>query len=60
LLENLNRSGKVFLTHTRLNDRYTIRMVLGQTRVERRHMEAAWELIVREARGLDRKFIERG
>ena len=60
LLENLNRSGKVFLTHTRLNDRYTIRMVLGQTRVERRHMEAAWEMIVREARGLDRKFIERG
>ncbi len=45
LLSALNRSGKVYMTHTRLNGKYTLRMVIGQTRVEERHVEAAWELI---------------
>lgn len=49
LLERLNDSGKVYLTHTKLNDIYTLRMVIGQTHVEQRHVEAAWELIAREA-----------
>jgi len=49
LLENLNMTGKVYLSHTKLNDIYTIRMCVGQTEVEKRHVDAAWDLIVREA-----------
>jgi aromatic-L-amino-acid decarboxylase len=49
LLENLNMTGKVYLSHTKLNDVYTIRMCVGQTEVEKRHVDAAWDLIVREA-----------
>jgi len=45
LHERLNATGKVYLTHTKLDDRYTLRMSIGQTRTERRHVEAAWELI---------------
>lgn len=50
LLERINNSGKAFLTHTKLNDVYTIRMVIGQTNVEKRHVDAAWNLIVAEAK----------
>jgi aromatic-L-amino-acid decarboxylase len=36
------------LTHTRLDNRYAIRMSIGQTNTERRHVAAAWELISSE------------
>lgn len=50
LLERINDSGRAFLTHTKLNDAYTIRMVIGQTSVEKRHVDAAWDLITNEAK----------
>ncbi|MDQ3660600.1 MAG: aminotransferase class V-fold PLP-dependent enzyme [Actinomycetota bacterium] len=45
LLERLNSSGKLYLTHTKLNDRIVLRMSIGQARTELRHVEAAWEQI---------------
>ena len=45
LLEKLNDSGKMYLTHTKLDGNYTIRFVIGQTYVEKRHVAGAWELI---------------
>ena len=48
LLRAINASGRVFLTHTRLAGRYTIRLVIGQRDTERRHVEQAWR-IIREA-----------
>ncbi|MBX7237432.1 MAG: aminotransferase class V-fold PLP-dependent enzyme [Caldilineales bacterium] len=45
LLDHLNRSGRMYLTHTRLNGRYTLRMSIGQTHTERRHVAQAWDLI---------------
>lgn len=33
LLAKMNDTGKVFLTHTKLNEKYTIRAVFGQTNV---------------------------
>ncbi len=41
----LNDSGKIYLTHTVLNKKYTLRMVTGQTNVTIGHVEKAWELI---------------
>ena len=46
LLHELNQSGKVYLTHTRLNSRYAIRFVVGQTNVTEQHITAAWNRIV--------------
>ena len=48
----LNDSGKIYLTHTVLNSRYTLRMVTAQTNVTLNHVEKAWELIRETARGL--------
>jgi len=45
LLEKINNTDKVFLTHTTLNGDYTIRFVVGQTRSEKQHIEEAWRII---------------
>jgi aromatic-L-amino-acid decarboxylase len=58
LLQRLNESGMLYLTHTRLrNDVFTIRMVIGQTEVEQRHVDAAWNLIRETAKSLDGERI---
>jgi aromatic-L-amino-acid decarboxylase len=48
LLERLNASGRLYLTHTTLGDRFTLRLCVGQTNTEERHVAKAWERI-REA-----------
>jgi len=45
LMETLNDSGKLYLTHTKLNGKFTLRMVIGQTRQQEHHVRSAWELI---------------
>ena len=45
LLQAVNASGQAYLTHTRLARRYAIRVSIGQTRTERRHVEDLWDLI---------------
>ncbi len=52
LLERLNASGALFLTHARLRGAYAIRFCVGQTATERRHVTAAWQLIQTTARAL--------
>jgi aromatic-L-amino-acid decarboxylase len=54
LLDAVNRTGEVFLSHTRLGGRFTIRVALGHIRAEDRHVARAWELLRREAAALDR------
>ena len=49
LMDRLNRSGDLYLTHTRLNDRFTLRFCVGQTHTELRHVENAWRRIQEEA-----------
>jgi aromatic-L-amino-acid decarboxylase len=48
IIDAVNRTGDVFLSHTRLDGRFTIRVSVGNLRTERRHVERAWELL-REA-----------
>jgi len=48
LMDRLNRSGDLYLTHTRLNDRLTLRFCVGQTNTQARHVERAWRRIQEE------------
>ncbi len=41
VMERLNASGDLFLTHTKLDGRFTLRLCVGQTHTERRHVERA-------------------
>jgi aromatic-L-amino-acid decarboxylase len=50
LLERVNATRRVFLSHTRLGGRYVIRLVVGQRTTERRHVEEAWGLLRDTAR----------
>jgi aromatic-L-amino-acid decarboxylase len=52
LNHRLNDSGKIYLTHTKLNGRYTLRLVTAQTNVTHEHVENAWKLIRETARSL--------
>lgn len=45
LLEDINASGKIFLSHTKLNSKFVIRLTIGSIRHERKHIEEAWKLI---------------
>jgi aromatic-L-amino-acid/L-tryptophan decarboxylase len=49
LMDCLNRSGDLFLTHTKLNEKLTLRLCVGQTNTHARHVERAWERIREEA-----------
>ena len=48
LMDALNNSGDLYLTHTRLHDRFTLRMCVGQTNTTERHVEKAWRRIQEE------------
>jgi aromatic-L-amino-acid decarboxylase len=51
LLEKINQSEKIFLSHTKLNNKFVIRLTIGSIRHERRHIVDAWKLIKTIARG---------
>ncbi|HXG95449.1 MAG TPA: aminotransferase class I/II-fold pyridoxal phosphate-dependent enzyme [Blastocatellia bacterium] len=43
LMEEVNREGKIFLSHTKLNGRFTLRLAIGNIRTTREHVRLAWE-----------------
>jgi aromatic-L-amino-acid/L-tryptophan decarboxylase len=45
IMDAVNRTGEVFLSHTRLHDHFTIRLSVGNLRTEPRHVERAWALL---------------
>jgi aromatic-L-amino-acid/L-tryptophan decarboxylase len=49
IMDRLNCGGDLFLTHTKLNGKVTLRLCVGQTNTQARHVERAWERIKQEA-----------
>ena len=45
LLERVNGSGEVFLSHTILRDQYCLRLAIGNIGTTRQHVQRAWELV---------------
>jgi len=50
LLKRINASGRAFLSHTTLRDKFTLRLVVGQRTTEERHVRQAWDVITDAAR----------
>jgi glutamate/tyrosine decarboxylase-like PLP-dependent enzyme len=49
LLHKINSNGDVFMTHTSLKGKYTIRLALGSRTTEERHVKKAWEIVQQAA-----------
>jgi len=52
LLRRLNASGEQYLTHTRVDGRYVLRLAIGSPQTERHHVTATWRRIREIARDL--------
>jgi aromatic-L-amino-acid decarboxylase len=52
LLGVINDSGKLFISHTKINGKYIIRISISGLRTEERHVKNAWILIRKEAEKL--------
>jgi aromatic-L-amino-acid decarboxylase len=48
LMDRLNSSGDLYLTHTKLDGKFTLRFCVGQTNTQARHVERAWQRIQQE------------
>ncbi|NJK86617.1 MAG: aspartate aminotransferase family protein [Bacteroidales bacterium] len=49
LLHRLNSTGKIYISHTKLNGRYALRLQASQTFVQERHIESAFQLMEKTA-----------
>jgi aromatic-L-amino-acid decarboxylase len=44
-METINKSGKMYFTHTVIKDRFVLRMSIGQTNTTEEHVLQAWRTI---------------
>jgi aromatic-L-amino-acid/L-tryptophan decarboxylase len=49
ILERVNDSGEIFITHTKLDGRYVLRLAIGNARTTEADVRRAWEVLNREA-----------
>ena len=52
LMNAVNATGKAYFTHTKLNGQVVMRMSIGQTNTEEKHVKATWDLIENVAKEL--------
>jgi aromatic-L-amino-acid decarboxylase len=53
LMNRLNASGDLYLTHTKLDNKFTLRLCVGQTNTQAQHVEFAWQRIQQETGKLE-------
>ena len=53
IMDRLNTSGDLYLSHTRMNDLLTLRLCVGQTNTELSHVVRAWQKIQEVAAELE-------
>lgn len=52
LMNEINNTGKIYLTHTKLNEKVYLRMSIAQTNTEEIHIKEAWDLILEKSKEL--------
>ncbi|PID86071.1 MAG: amino acid decarboxylase [Chloroflexi bacterium] len=52
LMDAVNQSGEIFISHTKLQGKYTLRLAIGNIRTTERHVQQAWELLQKRGRQL--------
>jgi len=46
IMNAINASGEAYLSHTKLNGKFTLRLSVGSIRVEERHLKKVWDLLL--------------
>ena len=46
IMNDINASGEAYLSHTKLDGKFTLRLSVGSIRVEEKHLVKVWELLV--------------
>jgi aromatic-L-amino-acid decarboxylase len=54
LMNLVNQTGEVFLSHTRLRGRIVLRIAIGHLDTTERHVRRAWDLLVEHAAAIAR------
>jgi len=60
IMERVNARGRVYLSHTKLAGRYTLRLAIGNIRTDRRHVELAWRELRDAAQDVEQAGEGRG
>ncbi len=45
IMDTLNQSGKLYLTHTKMDGKLTLRFCVGQVNTQEKHVRNAWKMI---------------
>ncbi|MGH9804591.1 MAG: pyridoxal phosphate-dependent decarboxylase family protein [Candidatus Acidiferrales bacterium] len=53
LLDSVNSTGEIYLSHTKLNGKFTLRLAIGNLRTTKNHVLRAWRLLREHAHRLD-------
>jgi aromatic-L-amino-acid decarboxylase len=56
MMEEVNHRGKAFLSHTKLNGKFTLRLAIGNIRTMREHVRLAWDELNAALATLDEKL----
>ena len=56
IMHGVNATGEAFLSHTKLNDKLTLRLSIGNIRTAQRHVRRVWELLNEQAKRLTKKL----
>ena len=59
LLDDVNRTGEFFLSHTTLDGRLTLRVAIGNIRTTQAHVDRLWEVLIDTAECLSRESSAR-
>ena len=54
VLESVNASGEIFISHTKLDGRYSLRLAIGNLHTTEHHVARAWGLLQEQATQLQR------
>ncbi|HEX8139914.1 MAG TPA: aminotransferase class I/II-fold pyridoxal phosphate-dependent enzyme [Pyrinomonadaceae bacterium] len=53
LMHRVNSAGEMFISHTRLRERLSLRLAIGNIRTTERHVARAWQILQEQARRRD-------
>ncbi len=52
IMNEINASGEAYLSHTKLNGKFTLRLSVGSIRVEEQHLKKVWDLLNEHLNGV--------